>query len=271
MKKNLCDKPIGVFDSGMGGLTVVKELLGTIPCENIIYFGDTARVPYGTKSKESVIRFSNEIVDFLLQKKVKLILVACNTASAVALVSIRKKTDVPVMGVIESGAAAAAAMTRNGKIGVIGTTATINSGAYKKEIKSLDRNIKVIEQACPLFVPLVEEGWISQKITRDVAEKYLSKVKYSGADTIILGCTHYPLIKKVIADALGNKIRVVDSATEIAKKVKDILKERNILNETGKQGYRKFYVSDAPEKFKRLGRLFLGRTVSSVFRINVEK
>ena len=207
MKKDLRNNPIGVFDSGVGGLTVVRELVKALPSEDVLYFGDTARVPYGTKSKQSVVKFSGEIVDFLIKKNVKMILVACNTASAVALESLRKKTKIPVIGVIDSGAFAAVSASKNKRIGVIGTTATVKSCAYKTAVGRYFKNAAVVQKACPLFVPLVEEGWVKKRITEDIAREYLAHLKKTGCDTVILGCTHYPLIKNVIKknSRQGNK------------------------------------------------------------------
>ncbi|HAM39633.1 MAG: glutamate racemase [Elusimicrobia bacterium RIFOXYC2_FULL_34_12] len=270
MKKELQNNPIGVFDSGVGGLTVVKELAKILPNENIIYFGDTARVPYGTKSKDAVIRFSNEIVGFLMDRKVKLILVACNTASAMALNEISKKVDVKTVGVIESGVFAAISASKRKKIGVIGTEATIKSGAYEKNIKRFDKNIKVINHACPLFVPLAEEGWINNQASKIIAVEYLKSIKNSGADTVILGCTHYPLLKKVIYEVLGRKIKLIDSASEVAKKVKNILEEENLINPSNKKGRKEFFVSDAPQKFKKLGEMFLNEKIVTVTKVNIE-
>ncbi|MDD5686689.1 MAG: glutamate racemase [Elusimicrobia bacterium] len=263
--------PIGVFDSGVGGLTVIKELIKVLPNEDIIYFGDTARVPYGTKSKDSVVRFSKEIVGFLTEKNVKLILVACNTASAVALNILRKEVKIPVVGVIESGVTAALSSSSRKKIGVIGTEATIRSGAYEKAIRKAAGNCKVINRACPLFVPLVEEGWVDKKVNKIVAGEYLKFMKKSGVDTVILGCTHYPLLKNVIGKILGKKIKLVDSGVEVARNVKKILENKKLLNNRKRFGYRKFFVSDAPAKFKKLGRIFLRRKILVVSKVNVEE
>lgn len=284
MINDLQNNPIGVFDSGVGGLTVVKELIKILPHENIIYFGDTARVPYGTKSKDTVIKFSGEIVHFLTGKNVKLILVACNTASAVALDTLRKKVNphtnklsigagvkVPVIGVIESGAVSAVSNSKNRKIGVIGTEATIKSKAYEKSIKKIAGNYKIVNCACPLFVPLAEEGWTGKKISRTIAGEYLKYIKKSGIDTLILGCTHYPLLKKVIGKVLGKNIKLIDSAAAIAKKVKNILENKKMLNRSAHIGYKRFFVSDAPEKFKKLGRIFLGKKILTVSKVNIEE
>ncbi|OGS46987.1 MAG: glutamate racemase [Elusimicrobia bacterium RIFOXYD2_FULL_34_15] len=271
MKNGIRNNPIGVFDSGVGGLTVVKELVRVLPHENIIYFGDTARVPYGTKSKEAVIKFSNEIVDFLMSKNVKLILVACNTASAVALDNITEKAKIKVVGVIESGVNAAISVSKKKKVGVIGTEATIKSKAYENCIKKTDRNFKVVNRACPLFVPLVEEGWINNRASGIIANEYLKFVKKSGVDTVILGCTHYPLLKKTISKVLGRQIQLVDSASEVAKKIKYILANENLINISNKKGNKRFFVSDAPQKFKKLGEMFLNEKIRSVIKVNIEE
>jgi len=199
------DKPIGVFDSGIGGLTVVKEIIKLLPYENLVYFGDTARVPYGIKSKETIIKFSLENTLFLLQQDVKVIVVACNTSSSLALPIIRRHFKIPIIGVIMPGAKEAVYATKNKKIGVLGTRATINSNAYEEEIKRLDSGMHVYSQACPMFVPLVEEGWINDSITTKVAEKYLGLMRAKGVDTVILGCTHYPLLKSKIQEVMGKR------------------------------------------------------------------
>ena len=207
MKNGLNNNPIGIFDSGLGGLTVLKELIRILPSENVIYFGDTARVPYGTKSENAVKNFSRQITKFLIRHDVKLILVACNTASALALSDIKKiAKNIPVVGVIKSGVRAAVYETVNKKIGIVGTTATIKSKSYQKAVKIVNGKIKIIQQPCPLFVPLVEEGWTCGEITKDIAKIYLEPLKKAGCDVIILGCTHYPMIKKIIQDVVGRKI-----------------------------------------------------------------
>jgi glutamate racemase len=256
-------KPIGVFDSGVGGLTVVKELIRQLPNEDIIYFGDTARVPYGIKSKETVIRFSIDDVLFLLRQEVKLICVACNTVSSVALPIIKSNFRVPIVGVIVPGAREAVYATRNKRIGVIGTRGTIKSRAYDNEIRKLDAKIKVTALACPLFVPFAEEGFLKGKIVEEIAEFYLKPLKKSGVDTLILGCTHYPLLKKVIAKFMGKDVVLIDSAQQVAMEVKKILDSERMLNEKRKPRH-KFYVSDNPEWFKGLAKRFLGRYVKDV-------
>ncbi|MFH0935932.1 MAG: glutamate racemase [Candidatus Omnitrophota bacterium] len=260
-------KPIGVFDSGVGGLTVVKELIRQLPQEEIIYFGDTARVPYGIKSKETVIRFSIENILFLLKQEVKLICVACNTASSLALPEIRRHFKVPIVGVITPGVREAVYATKNKRIGVIGTKGTIKSRTYEKEIKQLDRRIKVTAVACPLFVPFVEEGWLSGKVVLEVARSYLKPLKASGVDTVILGCTHYPLLKTVIRKILGQSVTLIDSAKQVAVEVKNILASEGLLN-SGHTGKSRFYVSDNPEWFSALAARFLGRRAKNISRVN---
>ncbi|MBI5144602.1 MAG: glutamate racemase [Candidatus Omnitrophica bacterium] len=253
-------KAIGVFDSGVGGLTVVKELIRQLPAEDIIYFGDTARVPYGIKSKETVIRFSIENILFLLKQEVKLICIACNTVSSVALPIIQNHFKVPMVGVLESGVREAVYATRNKRIGVIGTRGTIKSRAYEIQIKQLDPQVKVTAAACPLFVPFVEEGWLSGRPVLEVAQSYLKPIKKAGVDTVILGCTHYPLLKPVIREVLGKKVTLIDSAKQVAMEVKNILAQEGLLNK-GRRGKQRFYVSDNPEWFSGLAKRFLGRPV----------
>ncbi len=265
---NKRNKSIGVFDSGLGGLTVVKALRQQLSHETIVYFGDTARVPYGTKSSETVIRFSRQNARLLMTYDIKMLVVACNTSSSVALNVLRKEFPVPVVGVIEPGAKKAVAVTKNKIIGVIATTATIKSGAYLKAIKRLGKGLKVISQACPLFVPLVEEGWIAQKETISIAKRYLADIMRKKADTLVLGCTHYPLLKKVLQKIVGTKVYLVDSAQEVASEVKGILKKSNLLREKGRPSYR-FLVSDEPEHFRKLARRFLGNTDIKVKRVNI--
>lgn len=253
-------KAIGVFDSGVGGLTVVKELIRQLPAEDIIYFGDTARVPYGIKSKETVIRFSIENILFLLKHEVKLICVACNTVSSVALPIIQNHFKVPMVGVLESGVREAVYATRNKRVGVIGTRGTIKSRAYEIQIRQLDPQVKVTVAACPLFVPFAEEGWLTGSPVLEVAREYLRPIKKAGVDTVILGCTHYPLLKPVIREVLGKKVTLIDSAKQVAIEVKNILAQEGLLNK-GRRGKQRFYVSDNPEWFAGLAKRFLGRPV----------
>jgi len=261
------DRPIGIFDSGVGGLTVVKEIFKALPKERIVYLGDTARVPYGTKSPESVRRFSIENAEFLIKRfDVKLIVVACNTASSTSLPVLRKRFNVPVVGVIRPGAKKAAGLTRNGKIGVIGTPTTIRSGSYNKEIKSISKKIKIISRTCPLFVPLAEEGWLDGKITRDIAKRYLSPLTRDRIDTLILGCTHYPLLKSVISQVVGRNVKIVDSANAVAEDVSIILQKDSILSDSSKKKDHSFFATDAVEQFMKVGERFLGRKINKVGR-----
>jgi glutamate racemase len=260
-------KSIGVFDSGVGGLTVVRELIRQLPSENLIYFGDTARVPYGIKSKETVIRFSIENILFLLKHDVKLICVACNTVSSVALAVIKNHFKVPIVGVLSPGAREAVYATKKKRIGVIGTKGTIKSHAYELEINQLDPTVKVTSVACPLFVPFVEEGWLSGDVVMKVAHTYLKPLKEAGVDTLILGCTHYPLLKPVIREVMGKSVSLIDSAKQVAIEVKKILAQEGMLNQSG-QGRQKFYVSDNPEWFSDLAKRFLGKPISQAKRVN---
>lgn len=260
-------RPIGVFDSGVGGLTVARELVRQLPNENIVYFGDTARVPYGIKSKETVIRFSIENILFLLKHDVKLICVACNTVSSFALPSIKHHFKVPIVGVISPGVREAVYATQNKRIGVIGTKGTVKSRAYEIEIKQLDPKVKVTAVSCPLFVPFVEEGWLSGEVVEDVARTYLKPLKEAKVDTIILGCTHYPLLKPVIKKIMGNGVTLIDSAKQVAIEVKKILAAENLLNRKGR-GSQRFFVSDNPEWFSELAERFLGRPVKNVKKVN---
>lgn len=257
---------IGVFDSGLGGLTVVKQMMRELPCEEVVYFGDTARVPYGTKSKESIVRFSKENVVILLKHKVKMVVVACNTASSLALSALRDAFAVPIIGVIKPGARKAVEITRNKRVGIIATAATINSAEYTKEIRRLEPAVKVIAQACPLFVPLVEEGWFDKKVTFKIAEEYLNPVKKAKVDTLILGCTHYPLLKGVLKQVMGKDVVLVDSAQEAALEVKQLLEVTQKNRLLNKKSPPVFLVSDEPKHFSRLARRFLGFTIQNVMR-----
>jgi glutamate racemase len=259
-------RAIGVFDSGIGGLTVLKELVATLPAEDFIYLGDTARLPYGTKSNEIIIRYSRENTEFLLAKGIKLLVVACNTASAVALGEIGRDTIVPVVGVIEPGARAAIAASRNGKIGVIGTEATIASSAYTRAIQQLRPGVEIYTRACPLLVPLVEEGWTDNEIAERTVAYYLESLKASGIDTLLLGCTHYPLLRDLFRRVLGPGVRIVDSATATAAAVNERLNELRLMRPRG-MGSQSFFVTETPERFVRVGRRFFGPQVESAVRL----
>lgn len=256
------NSPIGVFDSGLGGLTVVKELMKELPREHIVYYGDTARVPYGTKSKESIIRFSGENTDILVNKDVKMVVVACNSSSSYAIPMLKRNYKIPILGVIVPGAEKAARLTRNNRIGVIATSATIKSGQYTKNILKYNPKADVLSQPCPLFVPLVEEGWFQEEATKQIARTYLEDLKKADVDTLILGCTHYPLLRKVIQDTMGEKVLLVDSAKEIADKVKMILTQNGMTRTNGTPKY-KFMVSDKPQQFGKIARNFLGQEIKA--------
>ena len=244
--------PIGVFDSGVGGLTVAREIMRQMPEERIVYFGDTARVPYGSKSQDTIIRYSRQIIRFLMTKHVKAIVIACNTASAYALATVEKEFDVPIIGVIRAGARTAVQVTRNGKIGVIATEGTIGSGIYTQEIKKLRPDIEVTGKPCPLFVPLVEEGLWQDPVTDEIAKRYLSSLIDTGIDTLILGCTHYPLIRSTVAKVMGDHVTLVNPAYETARELKELLMEKGLFNpvppQLGTNKY-EFFVSDGAEKF----------------------
>jgi glutamate racemase len=251
---NKADRPIGVFDSGIGGLTVFSALAKRMPEEHLIYFGDTAHVPYGSKSKEAVTRFSLAVARFLAGRGVKLLVVACNTSSALALPELKRALKIPVVGVIEPGARAAVSGTRTGRVAVIATEATVRSGAYVAALQKQSPKIRARAIACPLFVPLVEEGWWGHRVTEAVAEEYLAPLKGSGIDELILGCTHYPLLKKTLARVVGPKVRLVDSAEQTALETEELLEEMG-LKRKGGRGRREFYASDAPARFLRIARL----------------
>ncbi|MFZ1291469.1 MAG: glutamate racemase [Melioribacteraceae bacterium] len=263
--------PIGIFDSGIGGLTVVKSVNTFLPSEKIIYFGDTARVPYGSKSNSTIIEYSIQDAKFLAKKNVKLIIVACNTASSVALDELRNKFDIPIIGMINPGAKAAIKETKNNKIGVIGTETTISNQAYSKVIKSSNPEIEVIEKACPLFVPLAEEGWINHPATKLIAEEYLTDLKNANIDTLILGCTHYPILKDVIQKVIGEKVKLIDSGSAASVEVNEYLEGRGIKNYQHNIGKHEFYVSDVPKKFNLIAERFLGKELEYLEKIDLEE
>jgi glutamate racemase len=262
------DSPIGVFDSGIGGLTVFKAISEILPAENLIYLGDTARVPYGPRSAETIARYSFECTDFLMQKDVKILVVACNTVSATSLAGIRERVSIPVIGVIEPGARAALCATKNRRVGVVGTEATINSGAYYRAIKAIDEGIEVFSLACPLFVPLAEEGWTDGEIAKLVAEKYLAPLREKEIDTIVLGCTHYPLLKKVIGEVMSGTV-IVDSAVETGKALKGMLLDSPLLKAEGSKGAHKFFVTDSIEKFGAVGGRFIGSEMKNIEKVKI--
>lgn len=266
--------PIGVFDSGVGGLTVVREIMRQIPNERIVYFGDTARVPYGSKSKDTVTRYSRQIVRFLQTHQVKTIVVACNTASAYALEEIEKEVDIPMIGVVKPGAKTASEVTRNNKVGVIATEATIGSKIYSQYIKELNNDITIYGKSCPLFCPLIEEGLWEDPVTDEIASRYLAELIDQDIDTLILGCTHYPLIRSTIGRVIGENVTLVNPAYETAKELKELLIEKNLLNDRkpalGKTQH-EFYVSDMADKFKTFANSIIKYGILSAKAINIEE
>jgi glutamate racemase len=260
--------PIGIFDSGIGGLTVMKEIIEQLPSEHILYFGDTARVPYGGRSPETVMRYSLENSEFLMAKGIKILVVACNTSSAISLDTLREKFPVPVVGVVEPGAKAAAEKTKSKNVAVIGTETTINSKSYDIAIKAIDSSIQVAGFACPLFVPLIEEGWLDGDVVKLTAEKYLAPLKLGGADALVLGCTHYPMIKRVLRETVS--IPLIDSAVETAKEVRRVLENNNIICESEGDALREFHVTDAPDKFAAVGERFFGHKIENIFKVSID-
>lgn len=267
--------PVGVFDSGVGGLTVVREVMRNLPNEQIVYFGDTARVPYGSKSRETILGYSRQIVRFLKTQNVKAIVVACNTASAFALEEIRHEWDIPMIGVVKPGAKVACRTTKNGRIGVIGTKGTIASGIYTEFIRKIRPDAQVIGAACPLFVPLVEENMWKDPLTREMARRYLLPLKEQGIDTLILGCTHYPLLRTVIGEVMGKDVTLVNPAYETACALKDLLLREGLNNDSrprdaGANPYRMF-VSDAAESFRELADFILPENIEKAQKIRIEE
>lgn len=263
--------PIGVFDSGIGGLTVVAEIMRHLPDEEIVYFGDTARLPYGPKSSETVTQFAFQDAEFLLTHGVKSIVVACNTASSIAIGELAARYDVPVIGVIEPGALAAVSSTLSGRVGVIGTEGTIASGAYRRAIGRLDRDIEVVETSCPLFVPLAEEGWTDREVTLVIAHEYLTPLRDAGVDVVVLGCTHYPILKGTIGKVFGPSVKLIDSAEETAKEVAERLAGLGLARGAGGTPKHTFYVSDVPHRFKEQAERFLGAPLPEVSVVTVDE
>lgn len=265
--------PIGVFDSGVGGLTVAREIMRQLPKEHIVYFGDTARVPYGSKSQNNIIRFSRQIIRFLRTQSVKAIVIACNTASALALDVVREETEIPVIGVVIPGARAAVQATENKKIGVIGTEATIRSEMYTKIMQDMDPQVSIIGKACPLFVPLVEEGFSKHNVTGEIIDYYLKSMRESDIDTMILGCTHYPLLRTRVREYMGEQVHIVNPAYETAMDLKAVLEANNMANETLEEEHAEysFYVSDAADKFKQFANSILPYDIETTKQINIEE
>lgn len=266
------NNPIGVFDSGLGGLTCVDELMKIMPGEDIVYFGDTGRVPYGSRSEETIIRYVRGDINFLISKGVKLVVAACGTASAVALPALLKEYEVPVIGVVEAAVEAAVAATKNGKIGIIGTAGTIRNGKYEKLIDAKNKNITTFAKACPLFVPLVENGLTDHEITRLTCHMYLEEIKKSGVDTLILGCTHYPMLKKVIGDYMGDSVTLINPGKETAHLVNKFLKDNDLMSDVNFKGDSSYYVSDTIDCFEKTASMFMGRDIGgNIEKIDIEK
>lgn len=268
--------PIGIFDSGVGGLTVLKEILELLPFENFVYFGDVGRTPYGGRSKDIITQFTKQDIAFLNDQKVKYIICACNSASSTALPELQNNYDIEIIGVIEPGAKAAAQKTTNGKIGIIGTNATINSNAYANFIHEIDPQLKVFSLACPLFVPLVEEGYIEKEATYLIARDYLQTMKDVGIDTLVLGCTHYPLLKDVLADIMGDAVTLIDSGEETAKESFRKITSSKLLHPFSSQvpapeGDLKYFVSDVPEKFSAVASRFMGKEMLNITRVDISR
>ena len=266
------NRKIGVFDSGLGGLTAVKEIMSLFPNESIVYFGDTGRVPYGTRSKDTILKYTYDDINFLFSRDVKMIVIACGTASSAALPEIKTEFDVPIYGVVDSGAYEAARITKNNKIGIIGTTATIKSGAYKKYLAEYNSGVQTFEQACPLFVPLVENGHFNTPITKLVVEEYLKDIKTAGVDTLIMGCTHYPLLKAAIAEYMGDDVTLISPGEEVAKFLRKKINADNAHSEVRDTEQYSYYVSDSVESFEELGGIFLETKINGkVNKIDIEK
>lgn len=265
------DSPIGVFDSGVGGLTVAREIIRQMPYEKLVYFGDTARVPYGSKSKDTIIRYSRQIYRFLMTKKVKAIVIACNTASAYALETLSLESSVPIIGVIHSGARAAVEATQNGRIGIIGTSGTVDSRIYPKTIKALKPDVEVIQKACPLLVPLVEEGLTHDSVTDEIISRYVNEIKQKYIDTLVMGCTHYPLLRSAIRRIMGDEVTLVNPAYETAIELRELLRSEKLLCDGQNEGGHSFYVSDLAERFRDFASSILPKEVEESIKIQIEE
>jgi len=263
------ERPIGIFDSGFGGLTVAKEIMSHLTNEKVIYFGDTARVPYGSKSKETVIKYSNQIIRFLLTKDVKAIVIACGTASSTALEAVRENFDIPIIGIVQPAALSAVKETINQRIGVIATEGTVRSQSYDEVIREHSKEIEVFSTACPLFVPLVEEGWVEDEVTTIIAKRYLSELLDKNIDALILGCTHYPLLTDTIGSIMGPKVKLINPANETALVLEDLLRNNDLMH-PGQTPEHEFYVSDLANKFEAFAKIILKRSISPVKQIHIE-
>lgn len=264
------EAPIGVFDSGVGGLTVAKEIMRQLPGENLVYFGDTARVPYGSKSKSTICKYSRQIAGFLMTQDVKAIVIACNTASALAREELEQMVPVPIVDVVHPGAEMAAASTENKNIGIIGTESTIKSGIYEEYLHRIDPEITVVSKACPLFVPLVEEGLLEDRVTEDIVGRYLHDMKEYAIDTLVLGCTHYPLLRGVIGREMGSEVRLVNPAYETAKSLKELLRSKDLLAPAGRHATHRYFVSDGVENFISFANSVLPCPVEKTDAIDIE-
>jgi len=273
MSKLNADQPIGVFDSGIGGLTVVRSLAELLPSEEIVYLGDTARLPYGTKSAETIRRFAHEDTEFLIERQVKMVIVACHSATSAALPFLKKDYKLPIIGVIEPGARAAVKLTANRRIGVIGTPATISAGEYERAILAVDPNVRVIAKSTPLFVPLVEEGWVDRSVTHQVIAEYLTSFKQDKIDTLLLGCTHYPLLAHALDRFFEYKVKLVDSGDETARATREVLKNMKLLRPSSQpsshKGGSRFYLTDLSPNFRTIGERFLGEPMGDVARVSI--
>lgn len=265
------NRPIGVFDSGLGGLTVLKEIMELIPAESLVYFGDSGRAPYGIKSKETVVKYTFQDIRFLLNQDIKMIVIACNTASACSYDLVKHNFDIPVVEVVQPGAIAAVNATKNKKVGVIGTAATVNSGVYEKAIHKIDGSIEIYAKACTLFVPLAEEGWWDNDISFRIAQEYLLPLKEEGIDTLVLGCTHYPLLQNTISKVMGEEIKLVNSAFEVAKVVHEVIKKEGFGRDEDIKPVYRYYTSDSVERFESFGSSFLSRDIHSAEKVDIEK
>lgn len=269
MSKLNAYQPVGVFDSGIGGLTVVRSLKEILPSEEIVYLGDTARLPYGTKSAETIRRFAHQDTEFLLERGVKMVIVACHSATSAALPFLKKDFKLPIIGVIEPGARAATKASKNRRIGVIGTPATISAGEYERAILAADTNAKVIAKSTPLFVPLVEEGWVDRSVTHQIIAEYLTSLKEDKIDTLLLGCTHYPLLAPALDRFFEHKVKLVDSGDETAQAAHEVLEKMNLLRPSSHKGSCRFYLTDLSPNFRSIGERFLGEPMQDVIRVSV--
>lgn len=266
------NRKIGVFDSGLGGLTAVKEIMKLFPNESIVYFGDTGRVPYGTRSKETILKYTRDDINFLLKNDVKMIVIACGTASSAALPEIKNDFNIPIYGVVEAGAREAARVSKNGRIGIIGTSATIKSGSYVEYIKKYNPSAQTFERACPMFVPLVENGYFNSEVTRLIIEEYLQEIREADVDTLILGCTHYPLLKEAIAGYMGEGVKLISPGEEVAKYLKGEIDDKDAHSGIRDEAQYSYYVSDNVESFEELGGIFLETQINGrVRKIDIEE